>query len=570
MALWARLAARACGAAVTVVATLVVGAGGALAQSLELPQAPIEIPGGGAVPQDPVGDVTRDPVGTVNGTPRRLLPQPAAPPGGSGGGSGSADRPPRGRPTGAAGAGPNASGTPPRSGGSPSGSNRSDRGAPRRDRPSGNRGRGAAPRAGRSGPDRARTAAPRPGSGRSEPSAEQPGGGPGVTPGEPAPSLRDAVGDIVEVVPLWMKLALGALGALTAALAFAYSRSGLRARRLARQRIELLRDIGLLQAALLPEVPARLGNADVSVAYRPAEGPGAGGDFYDAFALDGDRVAVIVGDVSGHGRKALGRTTLVHYTLRAYLEAGLEPRTALQLAGHALGDGLGDDFATVVVARWDARSGTLTYAAAGHPPPIVRGAHDHDPIATFASPPLGVGLPTGRRQTTLSLPHDSTACFFTDGLIEARVGDELVGRERLAELLAELGSSPAAQTLLDRLAGVADRTPDDMAVCVLSPEITRPPDPFWVEELELEGAEGRHPDLTRFLRECGLTDTDTDSVAAACEAELDRVGGAILSIRQHAGALRWDVGPRGVETLLHGTGMKPQTATATATATAAV
>ncbi len=372
----------------------------------------------------------------------------------------------------------------------------------------------------------------------------------------PEPTLRDAVRDIVEVVPLWMKIALGALAALAAVLGAAYSRSGLRARRLARQRVELLRDIGLLQAALLPEVPERLGQVGVSVAYQPADGPGAGGDFYDAFALDEDRVAVIVGDVSGHGRKALGRTTLVHYTLRAYLEAGLEPRTALQLAGHALGDDLGNDFATVVVARWDSRSGTLTYASAGHPPPIVRGAPPHDPIATFASPPLGVGLPTGRRQTTLALPPGALACFFTDGLIEARVGDELLGRERLAALIGESGPSPTATALLERLTREADRTPDDMAVCVLSPTVARSPHPFWVEELELEGPEGRHPHLKRFLSDCGLTGAETDVAAAACEAEVEQVGGAILSIRQHAGALHWDVGPRGVETLLHGTGTK--------------
>ncbi len=553
MALWARFGARALGASASMVAVLAMGAGGSLAQSLELPQAPIQLPGGGAVPQDPVGDVTKDPVGTVDGTTRRLLPQPAAQPSPSGGGN--AEPPRATRSPGPTGGGSNASGTRPRSGGSPSDAGRSNRGAPGRDSPNRGRGQRATPRTRGSGPGR-RGASPT-GSGRSGRSAPAPSESPAITPPEPQPSLRDAVRDIVEVVPLWMKIALGSLAALVALLAVAYSRSGLRARRLARQRIELLKDIGLLQAALLPEVPERLGNVDVSVAYRPAEGPGAGGDFYDAFALDEDRLAVIVGDVSGHGRKALGRTTLVHYTLRAYLEAGLEPRTALQLAGHALGDDLGDDFATVVVARWDSRSGTLTYASAGHPPPIVRGGFGHDPIAAFASPPLGVGLPTGRRQTTLALPDQSTACFFTDGLIEARVGDELVGRERLAELVAELGASPTAQTLLDRLAGVADRTPDDMAVCVLSPDVARSPDPFWVEELELEGAEGRHPDLKRFLGDCGLSAAETANAAAACEVELDRVGGAILSIRHHAGALHWDVGPRGVETLLHGTGTRP-------------
>ncbi len=278
---------------------------------------------------------------------------------------------------------------------------------------------------------------------------------------------------IVGVVPTLVWALIGGLLALALALGVRSRLAALRARRLEQQRGELLEDVGLLQAALLPVAPDRLGPVGTSAAYRPADGPGAGGDFYDLFALEDGRLAVILGDVSGHGRQALPHTALVRFTLRAYLEAGLSPRGAVQTAGAVLERQLGESFATVVAAIYHPRERTLTYACAGHPPPIVLGSRAIEPITVCSAPPIGAGARTGTRQTVVSVPGRAQICFHTDGVTEARVGAELFGAQRLTQTLAELGPRTSAQELLERVAAQTDARPDDMAACLLSVEGAR-------------------------------------------------------------------------------------------------
>jgi hypothetical protein len=330
-----------------------------------------------------------------------------------------------------------------------------------------------------------------------------------------------------------MWVALGVLALLAAGFFGRSQVTSRRAKRLAAQREELLQDVGLLQQALLPEIPNKLGDLATSVAYRPADGPAAGGDFYDAFLLDGERVAIIVGDVSGHGRAALARTALMRYTLRAYLDAGLEPRRALKVAGKALDDDLGGDFATVVLAIHDPTHATLTYASAGHPPPLVTGSGTFEPVTALSSPPIGAGLPTGLRQTTLHLPADAVACFFTDGLIEAKHGDDLVGRERLSEMLSDLGPRATAQGVIDAVAWFADETPDDMATCVVRPDEVGALDhvPDRLEEVELSALDLGGDRVIRFLEACGVRGPDAEAARKSVEAAVGEFGCALLRVR---------------------------------------
>ena len=337
------------------------------------------------------------------------------------------------------------------------------------------------------------------------------------------------VHDIVHVIPAPLKMVLaGMAGLLLAALA-GWTTVTLRARRLNRQRRELLAEVGLLQAALLPEVPERVGPVAASVAYRPADGPAAGGDFYDFFEMEDGRIGIVLGDVAGHGRDALARTALLRYTLRAYLETGLEPRTALRLGGETLDHNLAS-FATAVVAIYDPATSTLTYSSAGHPPPIMLGPGGGKPITVCSSPPIGVGERTGDRQTTVVMPAGTIACFFTDGLAEARISGDLLGRGRLVELLRELGPEPTAPELLQRVRRDVHRTPDDMAACILRPVITDAnAKPGRIEELELR--EGGEADLRKFLDACGVAAAEIDTLVRDSNARAEDYGGAIGRVK---------------------------------------
>jgi hypothetical protein len=360
--------------------------------------------------------------------------------------------------------------------------------------------------------------------------------------------IGDGLNDFLIGVPDWVWWLLGALGVLTLLLGLAYLLATLRARSLGRQRSELLQEVGLLQSALLPPVPDKLGGLRTSVAYRPADGPGAGGDFYDVLPLAGGSVGFIVGDVSGHGRGALARTAFMRYTLRAYLEAGLEPRLALQVAGRVIDENLGGDFATVLLAVHDPATGSLTYATAGHPAPIVIGPEPHDPVTAGSSPPIGVGVKTGLRQTTVPLATGSIAALFTDGLMEARVNGAILGRERLEGLLKELGDDASARGLIERVATEAGKLSDDIAAVVISPTVAAAAASSRTEQLELSGSELESELANRFLASCNVPPREAAAAVADAKVLGQRFGGAILRV-VFGDPIRVDVFPSNVETI---------------------
>jgi serine phosphatase RsbU (regulator of sigma subunit) len=345
-------------------------------------------------------------------------------------------------------------------------------------------------------------------------------------------TVTRTVRDIAHVIPGWAKALMAALGALLAVAAAVALAAALRNRRLRAQRAALLADVGALQAALLPIVPDHVGALAVSVAYRPAAGLAAGGDFYDVFPLDNGRVGILVGDVSGHGRESLRSATFNRHMVRSYLEAGLGPRTALQLAGTVVDQHDRDEFATLIAAVHDPTAGTLSYASAGHPPPIVTGPAAHEPMAVASSPPLGVESPTGLRQTTLPLPPGSAVCFFTDGLFEARRNGAIFGRRRLETTVHELGPDASADELIDRVISESDTMRDDVAVCMIRVDHDAAASgTVRVEELEVDASEVDGPRVRRFLEASGVAAAEIDDVLRTARRRTAVDGSVLLRVR---------------------------------------
>jgi Stage II sporulation protein E (SpoIIE) len=190
----------------------------------------------------------------------------------------------------------------------------------------------------------------------------------------------------------------------------------------------------------------------------------------------------------------------------------------------------------------------LSYSCAGHPPPVFLGDADHVPVTMSSSPPIGAGLPTGLRQTTVSLPSGSAVCFFTDGLIEARRGERLIGRLGLVDIIRSLGSRATAAELLDRVAEEADRVDDDMAACMFRVvDGGAAGGSSRVEELEVRRGEPLDVMLRRFLVACGVSSAAISNAIVRADQCMKRHAGAVVQVSIDAGGIAVEVRPANVE-----------------------
>ncbi len=212
-----------------------------------------------------------------------------------------------------------------------------------------------------------------------------------------------------------------------------------------RRELELAHD---LQLKLLPSPAVVASKADVAARCRPAES--VGGDFYNLLSLHGERVGVMIGDVSSHGFGAALIMALAMAASGIHAETAESPYEALRRLESSLSEELTETemFLTLCYAVADPSRGTLTYANAGHPHAFLVSTEDGKSIRLDATrPPLGLGdggneriLPFQRGQAIL--------CLFTDGLADARgPSGERFGEQRVLSHVTNLRSRPAQHIL---------------------------------------------------------------------------------------------------------------------------
>ncbi|MFF8847573.1 SpoIIE family protein phosphatase [Streptomyces sp. NPDC015127] len=232
-----------------------------------------------------------------------------------------------------------------------------------------------------------------------------------------------------------------------------------------------------LQRSLLPRGLPEQNALEAAYRYLPAQA-GVGGDWFDVIPLSGARVALVVGDVVGHGLHAAATMGRLRTAVHNFSTLDMPPDDLLshldELVAHidavesAAGEnGLGITGATCLYAIYDPVGGRLVAATAGHLGPAV--VHP-DGSVEFpqlpVSPPLGLGAGLPFESAEVTVPEGSRLVLYTDGLVEARTRDLDAGLEALRRALAGPGRSPEATCAAVIEAMLPARPTDDIALLV--------------------------------------------------------------------------------------------------------
>ena len=238
---------------------------------------------------------------------------------------------------------------------------------------------------------------------------------------------------------------LFALVGLPALVSSVWARNSVREARMARQRIDIERraqealdqeDLApkAWAARLAPEDLPEFSGFDVGRGYQAGTGLMAG-DFFDVFKASPTRLAAVIGDVAGHGIESSITAFQAKYLLRSFLAQFRDPAQALEELNRQMSSvDRGEEFISLVVLVFDTEAETLRYASAGHPATFLFHEREVRPLKS-TGPLLMLDAEGTYFSREIPLERDDMVLLYTDGLAEARTGDDQFGEQRIGDAL---------------------------------------------------------------------------------------------------------------------------------------
>jgi sigma-B regulation protein RsbU (phosphoserine phosphatase) len=226
-----------------------------------------------------------------------------------------------------------------------------------------------------------------------------------------------------------------------------------------------------MQRSLLPHERPTIPGLEIGQVYESAAQVDVGGDVYDYLELADGRLAVVLGDVTGHGIDATADMAMAKFTFRSLAREHSEPSEFLAAANEVVVDEIAAGKFITMVYLTVAPDGALRCASAGHPAPrLVAHGGGVEAIACGGLA-LGIDAPQTYEEARAVLAPGAAVVLYTDGVLECRRDRELYGQERLDALLAANAGKPAqavADAVLDACRTFAGGDlPDDCAVVVI-------------------------------------------------------------------------------------------------------
>jgi serine phosphatase RsbU (regulator of sigma subunit) len=227
-----------------------------------------------------------------------------------------------------------------------------------------------------------------------------------------------------------------------------------------------------MQRSLLPRSRPSIKGLEVGEVYEPSARVDVGGDLYDFLALDDGRLAVVLGDVTGHGVDATADMAMAKFVFRSLAREHSEPADFLASANEVICSEIDPGkFISMSYVVVDGAHGRVAGASAGHPAPrIVLPDGSTKPLEAHGLV-LGIDGAQEYAESRADLPPGASLVLYTDGVVEARRDGELYGDDRLDALLAERRELPAralaAAVAEDAREFAGGDLSDDLAVVVI-------------------------------------------------------------------------------------------------------